>query len=178
LFVNITGNINAGEINVAVEVLRNTSTLLNNSAPGTVYKNINIWVGTSGFAVPRNIKEAAIRFKVENSWLDSNNFAASDVRMLRWDGNQWSQLETRDVEKNGAYTYYEAIIDSFSSFAISGLKSVKEVKAGMVTVKKTSGPIGTTNIPVITPIGKSPGFEAVLVLTVICGIYLLARKRR
>ncbi|GFO97897.1 hypothetical protein ig2599ANME_2108, partial [groundwater metagenome] len=33
LFINITGNVSAGEINTAVEVLRNTSSLVNISAP-------------------------------------------------------------------------------------------------------------------------------------------------
>jgi hypothetical protein len=66
MFVNITGNINAGEINAAVEVLRNTSTLIKPQTPaqGIVYKNVNIWVGTTGFAVQKNIKIAAIKFKV------------------------------------------------------------------------------------------------------------------
>ena len=38
-FVNITGNVNAGEIGTSVEVLRNTSVLLNNSPPGVVFRN-------------------------------------------------------------------------------------------------------------------------------------------
>lgn len=45
--VNITGNISAGEVTTMVEVLRNTSILVKNiSAPGLVYKNVNIWVGS------------------------------------------------------------------------------------------------------------------------------------
>ncbi len=49
-YVNITSNVNAGEIAASVEVLRNTSGLLNQSVPGIAFRNVNIWVGTSGFA--------------------------------------------------------------------------------------------------------------------------------
>jgi PGF-pre-PGF domain-containing protein len=76
--VLITSNINAGDIAVKIEVLRGISSL-SSPAPGTVYKNINILVGKSGFAVPKNIKEAVIKFRVENSWITSNNLASSDV---------------------------------------------------------------------------------------------------
>ncbi len=122
MFVNITGNVNAGETTTTVEVLRNTSSLVNYSAPGKVYKNVNIWVGTSGFAVPANIKDAIIRFKVENTWLDSNNLAASEVKMMKWDGNEWVQLETTLKEKDNTNTYLEAKTDRFSPLAITGLK--------------------------------------------------------
>ncbi|MFZ3167418.1 MAG: NosD domain-containing protein, partial [Candidatus Methanoperedens sp.] len=46
-FVNITGDVNSGEITAMIEVLKGTSSLLKISAPGLVYKNQNIWVGTT-----------------------------------------------------------------------------------------------------------------------------------
>jgi PGF-pre-PGF domain-containing protein len=122
MFVNITGNISAGEVNTAVEVLKTTSTLVNTQAPGTVYMNANIWVGTSGFAIPKNIKDAVIRFRVENSWLEGNNLASGDIWMLKWNKTQWIQLETAEKGKDGTYTYFESRTNSFSSFAITALK--------------------------------------------------------
>ncbi len=112
MFVNITGNISAGEINAAVEVLRNTSTLIKPPAPaqGIVYKNANIWVGTTGFAVPKNIKIAAIKFKVLNTWLESSSIAANEIRMVKWDGSKWVTLDTIVKEKDGTNTYFEATI--------------------------------------------------------------------
>ena len=95
IYVKITGNFNAGETTVSVEVLKSTSTLVKTEAPGTVYKNVNIWVGTSGFATSKNIKDATIGFKVDNSWLTANGLSGSDVILLKWDGSQWIQLETR-----------------------------------------------------------------------------------
>ncbi len=80
MFVNITGNISPGEIRASVEVLRDTSTLVKEPASGIVYRNANIWVGNSGFAVAKNIKEAVIRFRVENTWISSNGFSQGDIR--------------------------------------------------------------------------------------------------
>ncbi|MFU8768038.1 MAG: PGF-pre-PGF domain-containing protein, partial [Candidatus Methanoperedens sp.] len=122
LFINITGNTSAGEVTATVEMLRNTSSLVKSSPHGIVYKNINIWVGTSGFAVPRNIKEAVIGFRVENSWLNNSKLAGSDIKMVRWDGNGWITLETTEKSRDSTYTYYEAKTDSFSSFAIAGFR--------------------------------------------------------
>jgi PGF-pre-PGF domain-containing protein len=123
IFVNITGNVNAGAINTIVEVLRNTSALVKSPAPGNVYKNINIWVGTSGFPVPKNIKTAVIDFRISNSWLENNSLGVDDVVMIKWDGTKWIQLETEKILEDDAYTYYKAETNSFSCFAITGMKN-------------------------------------------------------
>ena len=118
-FINITGNISAGPTTTSVEVLKDTSSLVKIPAPGLVYKNMNIWVGTSGFAVPKNIKSALIVFKVDNSWINNNGLSSSDVKLVKWDGNMWIELETTQIEKNDAYTIFEGKTTSFSPFAIS-----------------------------------------------------------
>lgn len=139
LFINITGNTSAGDTAALVEVLRGTSSLLNMPAPGAVYKNVNIWVGTSGFAVPRNLKEAIIRFKIENSWIVQINIADGDIKLVRWDGKKWTQLETAEKAKDSTYTYYEAKTDAFSPFAITGLKET--VTAPSVTIIQSDKPV-------------------------------------
>ncbi|MCX9074696.1 MAG: PGF-pre-PGF domain-containing protein, partial [Candidatus Methanoperedens sp.] len=132
--INITGNVNAGEINVAVEVLRNTSSLVNSPAPGTVQKNVNVWVGTRGFAQPGNIKTALIRFRVPGTWLESNGIEDSEIKMVRWDGSGWVTLETAVKEKDTADTYFEAATDTFSPLAITGMKAPQAVpQAAAVT---------------------------------------------
>jgi PGF-pre-PGF domain-containing protein len=119
-FINITGNISAEAIKTSVEVLKDTSSLVKTSPPGHVYKNMNIWVGTSGFAVPRNIKSSVIGFKVDNSWIKTNGLSGSDVKLVKWDGSQWIQLETREIDKSGDFTFYEATTNRFSPFAVVG----------------------------------------------------------
>ncbi|NJD77414.1 MAG: PGF-pre-PGF domain-containing protein, partial [Candidatus Methanoperedens sp.] len=178
--VDITGNVNAGEINTAVEVLRNTSVLVKSPAPGKVYSNINIWVGTYGFALPRNIKEAVIRFKVANSWIDENNVARSDVKMVRWDGSQWTQIETKEKSKDNTYTYYDAMTDSFSSFAISGIKGVIVPVATRAVASATvaAGPTQTANATKPGTTEKAPGFGLLLAITVLGAIYLFRQNKK
>lgn len=160
-----------------VEALKGTSKLVKEPAPGTVYKNVNVWIGT------KRMKEGLIRFKVENSWLDSNSLAGSEVRMVKWDGSQWAQIEIAEKTKDNTYTYYEAKTDSFSVFAITGLKGGVIVPtatpAGAVTEETPAKPTGTaTAAPTPVPTKKVPGFELVLVAAALCAVYLFSRKRR
>jgi hypothetical protein len=90
---------------------------------GLVYKNINIWVGTSGYATPRNIKQALIKFRVENSWMSSKNIKSSSIKMVRWGGSKWDPLETSEKNNDGKFTYYESKTNAFSSFAIIGIEN-------------------------------------------------------
>lgn len=167
----ITGNTNGGLITAQVELLKNTSTLVKEAPPGTVYKNVNIWVGSSGFATPRNIKEAVIKFKVGNSWITSGGFKDSEIVMLRWDGTQWVRLETRPGNKDDNFTYYEAKTYSFSPFAITGLK-------GGVVVPTENSVTGTTGTPAAakttTPVQKSEGNTNSLIVTAIILIVIIA----
>ncbi len=170
LFVNITGNINAGEIGAAVEVLRNTSTILKENPPGKVYKNVNIWVGTYGFAVPRNIKEAVIRFRVENSWIRGSG--SIDVRMVRWDGKQWIKLETVEKGSDSTYTYYEAGTNAFSPLAITGLEKEVEVMPSIPLAIPQATPVSTA-----IPLEKGvPGFEIILAAAAFLAVYVIRRK--
>ena len=122
LYVNITGNVNTELITTSIEVLKNTSMLVTATQEGIAYINANIWVGLNGFAIPKNIKEAMIMFRVENSWIDKNNLMNSDIKLLRWDGSKWITLETSEKAKDSIYTYFEANTNSFSPFAITALK--------------------------------------------------------
>ncbi len=122
LFVNITGNINAGDINVAVEILRNTSSLVKEPAPDIVYKNANIWVGTYGFATPTNIKNAEIMFKVPVSWMESNGIDPDSITMMHYQGT-WAPLPTKKIRGTSEWIYYEASTTRFSPHAITGKKS-------------------------------------------------------
>jgi len=176
LFINITGNTNPGEIRASVEVLRDSSTLIKETAPGTVYKNINIWVGTSGFAVPKNIKEAVIRFKVENMWISRNGFSQSDIKMYKWDGNSWFMLETDAKGTDDRYSYFESKTNSFSSFAISGIEStyfpiVSKPTESLTVMPETGQESATTQAE------KSPGFEVAIMIISLYAVYLSWRRK-
>jgi len=176
MFVNITGNISIGLITATIELLKGTSTIVKVPPDGLVYKNANIWVGTSGMATPKNIKEALIKFKVDNSWMSANGVEAKDIVMVKWDGSSWTKLETNVSSKDDTNTYLEGKTSSFSPFAITVVKS-----SG--TPSQVTIPGGTSTLQkvevTITPKKKSmPGFDIVLAVASISALYLFGRKRR
>ncbi len=120
--INITANINPGEINTAVEVLRNTSSLVKSPAPDTVFKNVNIWVGTYGFATSTNIKHAEITFRVPVSWMISNSIDPDSITMMHFQ-DVWEKLPTKKISETSEWIYYEASTTHFSPHAITGKRS-------------------------------------------------------
>lgn len=161
--ITVTGNANQNDVSVKVEVLKSTAKSVSEPPPGAVYKNLNIVVGTT------NIKEAVIKFNVENSWLAGNNLASGDVRMIKWDGSKWNTLETSEKNTDGKVTYYEAKTGSFSSFAITGLKA-------MATPAMDSSSDSASPAPVQTK--KASGFGAIFAAGTLCVVYLFGRKRK
>ncbi|MDD5615296.1 MAG: PGF-pre-PGF domain-containing protein [Candidatus Methanoperedens sp.] len=117
--INITANISPGEINTAVEVLRNTSSLVKTPPSDSVYKNVNIWVGTYGFATPTNIKHAEITFRVPVPWMSSNSIDPDSITMMHYQG-AWETLPTKKISETSEWIYYEASTTSFSPHAITG----------------------------------------------------------
>ncbi|MDL5502236.1 MAG: PGF-pre-PGF domain-containing protein, partial [Candidatus Methanoperedens sp.] len=115
--IAVVGEENENSVSLRVEALKGTSRLVTAAPDGIVSKNMNIFSSSSG------IKSALIRFKVENSWMESNSLSSRDVKMVKWDGIRWVQLETIEKNKDSTYTYFETNTTSFSSFAITGLKS-------------------------------------------------------
>jgi len=171
----ITANLNAGLTSVQVELLKNTSKLVTQAAPGIVFKNVNIWVGTAGFATPKNIKEAIIKFRVENSWMSANNVQAGDISMLRWD-TTWSRIETKEISKDANHTYFEAKTNAFSPFAISA--KVPEI----VPIVTVSAPTPTiTPTVTITPVVPAiPAWVYALIAIVIIAavVYFLVIRKK
>ncbi len=168
----ITGNKSESDIAVRVEALKGISKLVTASAPGTKY--INIWIGTE------RIKEGLIRFKVMNSWIASDGLITENVRMYRWDGSKWNELETKVITKDATYTYYEAKTYAFLPFAISGLKAVATVTPEVTQPAET-----VTVTPAITeaapPVGAPPVSLALiiglLIVIVVVVVMLYLRKK-
>ncbi|CAG0986394.1 hypothetical protein FLAV_02061 [Flavobacteriales bacterium] len=126
IFVNITGNTNPVEITTSVEVLKSTSTLVKSSAPGSVYKNVNIWAGNFGYATPDNIKHAEVIFRVPIAWMEANNINPDSIEMMRYDDG-WQSLPTRKIGTHNSNILYESSTIGFSFFAINGKKSTGEM---------------------------------------------------
>ncbi|HLB69581.1 MAG: PGF-pre-PGF domain-containing protein [Candidatus Methanoperedens sp.] len=120
--VNITGNINGGETSTIVEVLKNTSSLVKAPADGLTFRNVNIWVGTYGFASSQNIQDAVITFRVDKSWIDENRIDPTSILLSRY-SNGWSSMPTEKIGEDAYRVYYKAHTNSFSPFAIIAKKS-------------------------------------------------------
>ena len=181
-YVNITGNANAGDITTSIEVLRNTSGLLNNSPPGIAFRNVNIWVGTSGFASPQNIKSAAINFKIDKEWLEQNNIAASSIKLMRY-SNVWNDLPTRQIESTDKEIHYQADTEGFTFFAITGETGTMSMPSAGIPgqdkpaakdtgVQTTDGKIPEEKLP-----AESPGFEVFFAGACLLLIYSVRKMR-
>jgi len=166
MFINITGNFNSGLINTAVEVLKGTSTLVKEDAPGIVNRNFNIWVGTSGFSTSKNIKEATVMFRVENSWIEGNALARSEIKLVKWDNGTWKILETSEKNRDGTYTYFEGKTTSFSPFAVTGIKEAAPTAAlsGL-----TASPTATTTA-VPSEVAQPGNLAIILVVIVLIAV--------
>lgn len=176
--VIIIANLNADLISVQVELLKNTSTLVTQPAPGEVYKNINIWAGTAGFATPKNIKEAIIKFRVENSWMSANNVQAGDISMLRWNST-WSRIEAKEISRDVNYTYFEAMSYAFSPFAIAA--KVPEIVP--IVTPPVVTPVTPEPTPPVTPAPPVPPIPAwvyaiIIIVIVAVAVYFLVLRKK
>ena len=172
MFVNITGNVSFGEISTSLEVLWNTSTMVKKDPPGIMYKNANIWVGSSSFNSPRNIKHGAIRFRVKNSWIEDNKIET--VMMVKWNKNEWEYLQTNEILKDDEFTYYDAFAQLFSNFAITGTKDRTTTEKITTILETRSVTLAKEPAQRVTPMiehtKKNPGFGSIMAILGLWGV--------
>lgn len=154
-------------ISIRTETLKNTSETINKSAPGNVYKNINIWSGTD------NIKEYSIRFKVEKAWGWKYSFPG-DMILFRWNKSTWEELDTKVINQDDKYSYFESHTNSYGIFAITRIRN--DMDGGFIGYVPTSVP---TNVEQYIPL-KEQSYLWLLVLIIgfIATIIYLVYKRR
>ncbi|KAF5423706.1 MAG: hypothetical protein C5S41_06640 [Candidatus Methanomarinus sp.] len=119
MYINFTGLTNAGLIPAKVEMLYDTSSLVNYGPLDEVYKNLNMWLGKKGWANPKNIENATITFKVNKTWIDDNNILISNIIMNRYYEGHWHPLTTSLIDCDDDYCYFISQTQGFSSFAIT-----------------------------------------------------------
>ena len=115
---------NSGEIASTIEVLNNSSKLVNSTPEGSVYKYVNIWVGKNGFVTSDNIKEPRIMFQVNNSWIQEMGVSLEDIKMQRYNGTAWQVLPTVLKNNTKNYAIFEAQTQGFSPFVITAGKTL------------------------------------------------------
>ncbi|WP_256621753.1 PGF-pre-PGF domain-containing protein [Methanolobus chelungpuianus] len=109
--------VSGGHVRTVVEILKGTSTLIREHAPGMVYRNFNIWVGDAEFS-PQKITDARVSFKVEKEWLTSNDIDSGTMVLYTYI-NGWNSLSTEITGEDEEYVYYTAQTPGFSLFAIA-----------------------------------------------------------
>ncbi len=168
----VTGADNENLVSIKVEALKATSKLAAADAPGIIYMNLNVWAGT------KRIKKAVIKFRVESSWMQGKSLAGSDMKMFRWNGSKWVQLETRETGKDSTHTSFEATTDALSNLAITGLKGEAAAPTsgapGVPGVTATAVKPETTAPPVSAQ--KAAGFEIVPAIAALWMFYMIRRR--
>ncbi|MCD4815899.1 MAG: PGF-pre-PGF domain-containing protein, partial [Methanosarcinales archaeon] len=173
-FVKFTSLKSAGQVATKVEILKDTSALVDNPPSDIVYKNLNIWVGNSGWGTKRNIADATVVFTVDESWINENNIDESSIALYRYSDDTWHKLVTKKIAEDANSLQFEAETPGFSPFAVTG-KTIGEpggegIIEPTVTAEKT---------PIPTPTEKKgiPGFSLFAGLSVLLIAVQLLRKK-
>jgi S-layer protein (TIGR01567 family) len=190
-FIIFDAKTNAGYIAATVEVLKDTSSLVSVAPSGKVYQNMNIWVGTSGYATENNIANPVIGFKVAKSWITENDIDESTIKLNRYSSGVWDQLPTTKADEDGSYIYFSSETPGFSPFAITGDERSSTAVAdtdgplfsppSSIADDDVGEPVGeTANVP-YDEAKSSSGFILVIGLIIISvlgvGVYLRKNKR-
>jgi len=179
--------VNYGTVFATIEILRNTSTLVGAAPPGIVYRNVNIWVGPTGFA--DKVQDITISFVVERSWINENGIAASTIQLYRYDraSQEWTSLPTSVTGRDDTHVYFTADAAGFAGFAITGRNEptsapvMPESPSVAPTTAATSGAMtaaASSGVASATPKSGLPAPGALSVAAIIGFAALLLKRRR
>jgi PGF-pre-PGF domain-containing protein len=92
---------------------------LGDNAPkqGKVYQSYEI---LPTVVTNADLEYVTMKFKVDKSWLSENSYEAEEMVMLRNADDVWVALETKKLDDDSSYVYYEASSPGLSLFAIVG----------------------------------------------------------
>jgi PGF-pre-PGF domain-containing protein len=121
--INFDSKKTVGKTTTIVETLKNKSTLVSGVPSDEIYKYLNIWVGSGGYATEKNIENATVDFKVTKSWVQDKGIDKSTISLNRYSDNTWNQLPTSLSSEDDNYLYLTAKTPGFSPFAITGKSS-------------------------------------------------------
>ncbi len=173
-FVKFTSLKSAGKIATKVEILKDTSALVDNPPSDIVYKNLNIWVGNAGWGTKRNIADATVVFTVDKSWITENNIDESSIALYRYSDDTWHKLVTKKIAEDANSLQFEAETPGFSPFAVTG--KTKGEPGGEGIIEPT---VIAEKTPAPTPTEEKgmPGFGLFAGLSVLLIAVQLLRKK-
>jgi len=152
---------------ITVESLTDKPADISADPPGTVYFYISI---TTENLANNNLAEAKIKFSVDNSWLEDNDFDPNDVVLQRFAGTIWQKLLTTPLGENGTKYEFEAITPGFSTFVITDENAPVETPEPEPVVEEPEQEVPIEPEPVVEEPSR-PGME---ILFAIAAIALIA----
>ena len=191
IYVSFDAKKTLGKTTTIAELLKGKSSLVSELPAGEIYKSFNVWVGNGGVASSKNIENAILCFKVEKSWLQNKSIDPASIALNRYSDKKWELLPVKMSGEDSKYLYFMVNVSGFSSFAITGrAKSTSEQQETSDNQKVSKQPdeklpsIGSvqlTSDPNDTVIKggnekKTPGFEMVLGIICLLGVFLYQRK--
>ncbi|MCL7413639.1 MAG: PKD domain-containing protein, partial [ANME-2 cluster archaeon] len=125
-YVNFTGLISFGKEATKVEILNDTSSLVDKDAPDIVFKNLNVWIGSMGLISETNVEDPTISFYIDKSWVKDNSITLNTITLYSYDDytKNWEKMFTRKVGEDSNSYYYKANLPiriNIGAFAISGI---------------------------------------------------------
>lgn len=172
----VNGRENEFSIPIRIEDLKNTSRYAKR-APGIVYRNENVWLGST------RINYIGIKFKIKNSWIDENGIDDSRLPyLLKWNGTVWMVLKTNMTSKDGVYTYFESPKAGNSRIGIFAISAPAKKMNQTTNVSSKNVEQYEEVIPNIVEEKEKvdnkelPGFDVVIAIIALSLIYVSKRR--
>jgi PGF-pre-PGF domain-containing protein len=194
-YIEFTGLISAGKLAAKVEILNDTSTIIDKDAPDIVFKNLNVWIGNMGYFSEKNIKDPTITFKVDRSWVTENDIIPNSISFYSFndDTKIWEKMSTQKIGESLDSHHFKASLPlrgSLGPMAISGKNLVyvpTSVPTQTAVITPTPNIIEQSNPPITpdaTPVtwtgtwkAKVPGFQLLPALIALITLYFISRRR-
>ncbi|TFH39267.1 MAG: PGF-pre-PGF domain-containing protein [ANME-2 cluster archaeon] len=182
-YLNFTGEGSLGKILIEVEMLYNTSTMIELDAPGEVYKNVNVWTGFSGWFSSDHLSDPTLTYTVNKSWVRNNNIKLSSINLYFYDVDKWIKLPTQKIDEDSLKYYFKSdliINGSLGHMAVSGQFNPPPPKPTPVPTPTPTPEITPTPTPISwTGVWSEsiPGFQIIGALSVIMILYVIGRRR-
>jgi len=124
-YINFTGLVSFGKEAVKVEILNHTSSLVDKDAPGVIFSNLNVWIGSFGLISENNVNNPTISFIIDKSWVKENGITLNTIYLYSYDDSRtdWEKMYTKKIGEDSTTYYYQASLPvriNIGPLAISG----------------------------------------------------------
>ncbi|MFQ6130044.1 MAG: PGF-pre-PGF domain-containing protein, partial [Candidatus Hadarchaeaceae archaeon] len=74
--------------------------------------------------ISSDISSSLVEFKISRSWVEQNDIDEGTIKLFKWSGSEWQELQTRFLRADSEYLYFEALAEGLSLFAATGQQKV------------------------------------------------------